>query len=86
MCTMISRQPIDGIELRVMLPSMLLFATHVRESKPSINDPEATSAPPRTRNGSSTPTQAHQNYAQGRVNQMSVEEAQNIPNVVPGTS
>jgi hypothetical protein len=36
---MISRQPIDGTELREMLPSMLLFATHVRESKPSINDP-----------------------------------------------
>jgi hypothetical protein len=36
---MISRQPIDGTELREMLPSMLLFATHVRESKLSINDP-----------------------------------------------
>jgi hypothetical protein len=37
-CTMITRQPIGGTELREMLPSMLLFATHVRESKPSIND------------------------------------------------
>jgi hypothetical protein len=37
-CTMITRQPIDGTELRDMLPSMLLFATHVKESKPSIND------------------------------------------------
>jgi hypothetical protein len=36
---MISSQPIDGTELREMLPSMLLFVTHVRESKPSINDP-----------------------------------------------
>jgi hypothetical protein len=35
---MISRQPIGGTELREMLPSMLLFVTHVRESKPSIND------------------------------------------------
>jgi hypothetical protein len=32
---MISRQPIDGTELR----EMLLFVTHVRELKPSINDP-----------------------------------------------
>jgi hypothetical protein len=36
---MISRQPIDGTELREMLLSMLLFATHVRESKPSIKQP-----------------------------------------------
>jgi hypothetical protein len=35
---MITRQPIGGTELREMLPSMLLFVTHVRESKPSIND------------------------------------------------
>jgi hypothetical protein len=33
-CTMITRQPIGGMELR----EMLLFVTHVRESKPSIND------------------------------------------------
>jgi hypothetical protein len=37
-CTMITRQPIGGTELREMLQSMLLFATHVREWKPSIND------------------------------------------------
>jgi hypothetical protein len=36
---MISRQPIDGTELREMLLSMLLFVTHVRESKLSISDP-----------------------------------------------
>jgi hypothetical protein len=35
---MISRQPIDGTKLREMLPSILLFATHVRGSKPSIKD------------------------------------------------
>jgi hypothetical protein len=35
---MISRQPIGGTELREILLSMLLFVTHVRESKPSIND------------------------------------------------
>jgi hypothetical protein len=37
-CTMITRQPIGGIELRDMLSSMLLFVIHVRGSKPSIND------------------------------------------------
>jgi hypothetical protein len=35
---MITRQPIGGMELREMLPSKLLFVTHVRESKPSINN------------------------------------------------
>jgi hypothetical protein len=35
---MISRQPISGTKLREILLSMLLFATHVREAKPSIND------------------------------------------------
>jgi hypothetical protein len=35
---MISRQPIGGTKLREILLSMLLFATHLRESKPSIND------------------------------------------------
>jgi hypothetical protein len=54
-------------------------------SRPPL-PPEATSTPPSTRNGSSTPTQTQQNYAQGRVNQMSMEEAQNVPTVVPGTS
>jgi hypothetical protein len=37
---------------------------------------QGTTAPP-TRNGSSTLTQAQQNYAQGRVNQVTLEEAQN---------
>jgi hypothetical protein len=35
---MISRQPIADTELREMLPSVLLFATHVTELKPGIND------------------------------------------------
>jgi hypothetical protein len=35
---MISRQPIGGTKLRDILLSMLLFVTHVRESKPRIND------------------------------------------------
>jgi hypothetical protein len=47
---------------------------------------EATSAPPPTHNGSSTLTQAQQNYARGRVNQVVVEEAQNATTMLPGTS
>jgi hypothetical protein len=47
---------------------------------------ETTPTPPSTRNGSSTPAQAQQNYAQGRVNQMSMEKAHNVPTMVPGTS
>jgi hypothetical protein len=52
-------------------------------SRPPL-PPEATSTPPSTRNGSSTLAQAQQNYAQGRVNQLYMEEAQNVPTVVPG--
>jgi hypothetical protein len=37
---------------------------------------QGTTAPPNC-NGSSTPTQAQQNYAQGIVNQVMIEEAQN---------
>jgi hypothetical protein len=33
-CTLVTRQPIGGTKLR----EMLLFMTHVRELKPSIND------------------------------------------------
>jgi hypothetical protein len=47
---------------------------------------EATSAPPPTRNRSSTPTQAQQNSARGRVNQVAVKEAQNTLIMVHGTS
>jgi hypothetical protein len=46
---------------------------------------QGTTTPP-TRNGSSTLTQAQQNYAQGRVNQVIMEEAQNAPTMMPGTS
>jgi hypothetical protein len=35
---MISRQHIGDTKLREILLSMLLFATHVRELKPTIND------------------------------------------------
>jgi hypothetical protein len=42
-------------------------------------------APP-SRNGDSTPTQAQQNCAQGRVNQVTMEEAQNAQIMERGTS
>jgi hypothetical protein len=48
--------------------------------------PDATSAPPPNHNGSSTPTQAQQNCARGRVNQVTMEEAHNAPTMVPSTS
>jgi hypothetical protein len=48
--------------------------------------PEATSAPPPTCNGSSTPLQAQQNHIRGRVNQVAMEEAQNTVSMVPGIS
>jgi hypothetical protein len=42
-------------------------------------------APP-SHNESSTMAQAQQNYAQGKVNQVAIEEAKNVPIVVPSTS
>jgi hypothetical protein len=48
--------------------------------------PEATLAPPPTHNGSSTPAQAQQNYARGRVNQVTLKEAHNTATIVSGTS
>jgi hypothetical protein len=48
--------------------------------------PEATLGPPPTRNGSSTPTQAQQNYGRGIVNQVTMEEAQNASTIEHGTS
>jgi hypothetical protein len=46
---------------------------------------QGTTAPP-IRHESSTSTQAQQNYAQGRVNQVTMEEAQNAPTMLPSTS
>jgi hypothetical protein len=54
-------------------------------SRPPLT-PEATSTPLPTLNGSSTLTQAQQNYARGRVNQVTMEEAQNAPTMVQSTS
>jgi hypothetical protein len=45
-----------------------------------------TPTPPPNHNGSSTPTQAQQDYARGRVNQEAMEEAQNATTMVPRTS
>jgi hypothetical protein len=39
--------------------------------------PTSNSAPPPNHNGNSSPVQSRQNYAQGRVNQSAMEEAQN---------
>jgi hypothetical protein len=52
-----------------------------KSSTPTLGTP----APP-SRNGDSTPTQAQQNYAKGRVNQVTMEEAQNAQVMEPGTS
>jgi hypothetical protein len=46
--------------------------------------PEMPASP--NHNGGSTPTQAQQNYAQRRVNQVAMEEAQKVTTMVPGTS
>jgi hypothetical protein len=53
-----------------------------KSSTPTLGMP----TPPPNRNGSSTPTQAQQNYAQGRLNQLAMEEPQNAATMVPGTS
>jgi hypothetical protein len=52
-----------------------------QSSTPTPETPE-----PPIRNGGSTPTQAQQNYADGGVNQVTMEEAQNASTVVSGTS
>jgi hypothetical protein len=46
--------------------------------------PTSNSKPPLNCNGMSSPVQARQNYAQGRFNQLAMEEAQNAP--MNGTS
>jgi hypothetical protein len=60
------------------------YANHCPSQCQSSNPTPGTPAPP-TRNGGSNLTQAWQNYAQGRVNQVTMEEAQNAPTVMPGT-
>jgi hypothetical protein len=53
-----------------------------KSSTPTLGTP----TPLPNRNGSSTPTQAQQNYARGRLNQVAMEEPQNATTMVPGTS
>jgi hypothetical protein len=44
--------------------------------------PIANSTPPPNRNGNSTPIQAKQNYARGKVNKVTMMEAQNNPTML----
>jgi hypothetical protein len=61
------------------------YANRCPNRRKSSTPTPGTPAPP-NRNGDSTPIQAQQNYAQGTVNQVTMEETQNAPTVVPGTS
>jgi hypothetical protein len=49
-----------------------------KSSTPTLGTP----TPPSSRNGSSTPTQAQQNYAPGRLNQVLMEEATSLVNSI----
>jgi hypothetical protein len=61
------------------------YANHCpTQRKSSTTTPGMPTLP--NRNGSSTPTQAQQNYAQGRVNQVIMEESYNGLTMEPGTS
>jgi hypothetical protein len=55
-------------------------------SRRQSSTPTPGMAAPPTHNGCSTPVQAQQNYAHERVNQVTMEEAQNAATVVSGTS
>jgi hypothetical protein len=55
--------------------------TRRKSSTPTLGTPASPN-----HNGSSTPTQAQQNYAQGRVNQVAMEEAPNTLTMEPDTS
>jgi hypothetical protein len=61
------------------------YANHCPTRRKSSTPTLATPALP-SRNGDSTPTQAQQNYDQWRVNQVTMEEAQNALIMEPGTS
>jgi hypothetical protein len=60
------------------------FALQCPDRRRLSTPTQGMTAPP-THNGSSTPTQAQQNYAQGMVNQVTMEEAQNASTMEPGT-
>jgi hypothetical protein len=59
---------------------MVIFSNRRQSSTPT----QGTIAPPNC-NRNSTSIQAKQNYAQGRVNQVTMEEAQYAPTMVPST-
>jgi hypothetical protein len=61
------------------------YANRCPSRRKSSTPTPGTPAPP-SHNGSSTPTQAQQNYAQERVNQVTMEEAQNALIMEPGIS
>jgi hypothetical protein len=61
------------------------YANRCPSRRKSSTPTPGTPAPP-SHSGDSTPTQAQQNYAQGRVNQVTMEEAQNAQIMEPGTS
>jgi hypothetical protein len=52
------------------------IACPITRSRPPLT-PTSNSVPPPNRNGNSSPVQSRQNHAQGRVNQLAMEEAQN---------
>jgi hypothetical protein len=61
------------------------FALLCPDRRQPSTQTQGTTTPPK-RNGSSTPTQAKQNYARGRVNQVIMEEAHSASTMVLGTS
>jgi hypothetical protein len=61
------------------------YANRCPSQRKSSTPTPGTPASP-SRNGDSIPTQAQQNCAQGRVNQMTMEEAQNTQIMEPSTS
>jgi hypothetical protein len=61
------------------------YANHCPSRRKSSTPTLGMPAPP-SRNGDSTPTQAQQNYAQGRANQVAMEGTQNALIMEPGTS
>jgi hypothetical protein len=61
------------------------YANHCLSRRKS-STPTPRTATPLSRNGDSTLTQARQNYAQGRVNQVTMKKAQNALIMEPNTS
>jgi hypothetical protein len=62
------------------------YANRCPDRRKSSTPTPGTPALPSSHNGSSTPIQAQQNYTQGRVHQVAMEEAQNATTILPDTS